>query len=356
MDRVRYAIVGCGGIAHIFHLPEMTQIPETEFIVACDRREKRARLTAEKFGARQWTTDYHSVLERDDVDAVIVATYHPSHAPIACEVLEAGKHVLVQKPMATRLEDANRLVETAGRSARKTYCLPFLWVPAYERAVEMIASGELGKVVQLRARVAHDGPEGYYSDTQSIFEEEPEECVFFRKDLSEQGALFDMGVYSVSALTGLAGSAVRVAGAVKTLDKPAEVDDTASLLLEMESGALAVAETTWCQAASGQELAVYGTEGTLYLDPGRHTLRAYGKKPREGWFEPKLPPLPQAAAHRHFVECILKDESPKPSPEHARHVVEIMLAALQSWKERSWRDIHTRMPPLAPKFRSGPGG
>lgn len=95
MDKVRYAIIGCGGIAHMFHLPEMTEIPQTEFVVACDLRENRARLTAEKFGAREWATDYRTVLERDDVDAVIVATYHPTHAPIACEALEAGKHVLV---------------------------------------------------------------------------------------------------------------------------------------------------------------------------------------------------------------------------------------------------------------------
>ncbi len=348
MDRLRYAIIGCGGIAHMFHLPEMTQIPQTEFILACDLRQNRARLTAEKFGAREWTTDYKKVLERDDVDAVIVATYHPTHAPIACEVLEAGKHVLVQKPMATHLEDADRLVEVAAQSSRKTnrktYCLPFLWSPEYEMAAEMIASGSLGKIVQLRARTAHSGPEGYYSDTQKIFGEQPEQCVFFRKDISEHGALFDMGVYSISALTGLAGSALRVIGAVKTLAKNAEVDDTASLLLEMESGAIAVAETTWCQATSGEEIAVYGTDASIRLNPWSHTLRLYRKKPQEGWFQPKLPPPPSAAAHRHFVECILKDQPPKPSPEHARHVVEIMLAALRSWKEGKWLTIQTRMP------------
>jgi len=344
MDTVRYAMIGCGGIAHMFHLPEMTRIPQTEFVVACDLRENRARLTAEKYGANEWTTDYRNVLARDDVEAVIVATYHPTHAPIACEVLEAGKHVLVQKPMATRLEDADRLVEVAAKSSKKTYCLPFLWMPEYELAAEIIASGDLGKVVQLRARAAHDGPEGYYAGTQKAFHEQPEQCVFFQKAISEQGALFDMGVYAISVLTGLAGSAVRVVGSVKTLDKNAEVDDTASLLLEMESGAIAVAETTWCQAASAEEVAIFGTEGTLHLNPCHHSLRLYVKKPKEGWFEPQLPPPQQGAAHRHFVECILNDQPPKPSPGQARHVVEIMLAALQSWKEERWVPLRSRMP------------
>ncbi len=348
MDKLRYAIIGCGGIAHAFHLPEMTRISGTEFVVACDLRENRARLTAEKFGAKEWTTDYTKVLERDDVEAVIVATYHPTHASIACEVLGADKHVLVQKPLATRLEDADRLVETALRSKKKTYCLPFLWTPEFETAVEMIAAGDIGKIVQLRSRVAHGGPEGYYLDTQRIFGEEPETCVFFLKSVSQQGALFDMGVYSVSALTGLAGSAVRAAGVVKTLNKKSEVDDTASVLLDMESGAIAVAETTWCQASPCEGIEMYGTEGTILLNPWAHTLRFYRKRPREGWFEPKLPRTPEAAAHQHFVECILKDQPPKPSPEHARHVVEIMLAASESWKEGKWIPLQTTMPHSAP--------
>jgi len=344
MDKVRYAIIGCGGIAHMFHLPDMAQIPEAEFIVACDLRENRARFTAEKFAAREWTTHYKKVLERDDVDAVIVATYHPTHVPIACEVLAAEKHVLVQKPLATRMEDADRMVEAAAKSNKKTYCLPFLWTPQFEMAVEMIRSGDLGKIIQLRARTAHSGPESYYSDTQKIFDEEPEACVFFLRDVSEHGALFDMGVYSISALTGLAGSVVRVTAAVKTLHKDSEVHDTASVLMEMESGAIAVAETTWCQAVAGEEISVYGTEGTVVLNPWRHTLRVYVKKPKEGWFEPKLPPPPEATAHRHFVDCILKDQPPKPSPEHARHTVEIMLGAVQAWNEGKWIPLRSRMP------------
>lgn len=343
MAKVRYAIIGCGGIAHMFHLPEMTQIPSTEFILACDIREHRARFTAEKFGATGWTADYKEVLNRDDVDAVIVATYHPTHARIACDVLDAGKHVLIQKPMATRMEDADRLVETAARANGKTYCLPFLYTPEYEMAVAMIRSGDLGKIVQLRARTAHSGPEAYYASTQRIFGETAETCPFFLKNLSEQGSLFDMGVYSVAALTGLAGSAIRITGSVKTLDKQCEVDDTASVLMEMESGAIAVAETSWCQASAAEDISVYGTDGTLMLNPWRHTLRVYRKKPEEGWFEPKLSPADAAAAHRHFVECILNHKPPKPNPQHARHVVEIMLAAVESSWRGTWGTLRTRM-------------
>ncbi len=344
MDRVRYAIIGCGGIAHMFHLPELAWIPEADFIVTCDLRENRARFTAEKFAARDWTTDYTEVLERDDVDAVIVATHNATHVPIACEVLAADKHVLVQKPLAPRMDDADRMVREAAQSSKKTYCLPFLWTPEFEIAVDMIRSGELGKIIQLHGRTAHDGPEIYYSNTQKIFGETPEICPFFLKNTSGQGALFDMGIYSVAALTGLAGSAVRVTGAVKTLDKDSEVDDTASVLMEMESGAIAVAETTWCQAAASEEVTVYGTRGTLQVNPWRHTLKLYAKTPKEGWFEPKLPPVPEAAAHRHFIDCILKDQPPKASPEHARHTVEVMLAAVQSYQDGQWAAVRSRMP------------
>jgi len=308
----------------------MAAIPGTELMAVCDLREHRARITAEKFGAKAHYTDYRKLLERNDLDAVIVATYHPTHASIACEVLRSGRHVLVQKPLATRLEEADKLVKAARSSRCKTMCLPYNWLPAYERAKEIVDSGALGKITLIRSRVAHNGPEKYYASTQALFREEPEECAFFRKEISEGGALFDMGVYAVSAVTGLVGSLVSVTGYVKTLNKPSEVEDTASLIGEMERGGIACMETSWCQVAGQESTAIYGTKGTLYLDVWQGSLSVYLTEPFPGWLKPDVSSAPAQAAHRHFVECILKDLQPRGRPEHARHVVEIMRAGRES--------------------------
>jgi UDP-N-acetylglucosamine 3-dehydrogenase len=350
MKKVRVGMIGCGGIACGFHLRELTAIPEVELLACCDRREVRAKTVAEKYGFAYHYTDHHDLLARDDVDAVVVATYHPTHAPIACDALAAGKHVLVQKPMATRMEDADRLVKAAAESDRLTQCLPFVWSGSFRYASDLIERGALGKICMARVRIAHNGPEDYYAHTCETFGEKPDYCAFFSRKVSEGGAVLDMGVYAFSLLTYLLGPARSVTGMAKTLDKDSEVDDSAAAVMDLERGAIAIAETSWCQPAGRDRIAVYGTEGTLYMGergqfevyasrdqllggapaagaPDDHTRPAFGGG--AGWFQPDLPHGGETA-HGHFIHCILNGTQPLGRPEQARHVVEIMLGLYES--------------------------
>jgi len=363
MEKVRVGIIGCGGIACGFHLRELPTLPEVELVACCDKREVRAKTVAERYGIAHYYTDYHDLLARDDVDAVIVATYHPTHAPIACDALEAGKHVLLQKPMATRMEDADRLVETAAKSDSVIQCLPFVWSSPFRYAQDLIERGGLGKICMARARIAHNGPEGYYAHTCEMFDEPEENCVFFSRKISEGGAVYDMGVYAFSLLTYLLGPVRSVTGAAKTVAKEAEVEDSAAAVMDLERGAIAIAETSWCQPAGRDRMAIYGTEGTLYFGergqvevyssrerllaadadvaaPEDHTRPAFGGG--AGWFQPDLPRGGETA-HGHFVNSILNGTQPLGRPEHGRHVVEIMLGLYQS--ERTGRRVDVKSRP-----------
>lgn len=331
MDKVRYGIIGCGNIAHGFHLREMTAIPEAELIATADVQEARTKSTAERFGAKAWYTDYKKLLERDDVEAVIVSTYHPTHAAIGSDVLAAGKHVLVQKPMTTNMADADKLVSAAVEGRKrglKSYCLPFNWTPSYEMAIKLIKDGAIGKICQARRRVAHGGP--------------GRQSWFYDPKIAVGGALFDMGVYAVSGITGLLGNAISAIGLIKSLEEGVKIDDNATIQLEFENGAIGSAETSWTQQASREGTVIYGTEGTIYLDSWDTPISVYLTKPARGWFTPQLPSAPPNAAHRHFVDCILKDQPPKGTPEHGRHVVEIMLAGYESEKSGQRVKIKTR--------------
>src|SRR5262249_31004588 len=148
--------------------------------------------------------DHGDLLRRDDVDAVIVATYHPTHASIGCDVLAAGKHLLVQKPLTTTLADADRLVAPAAPAAGETIWPPYNWSSPFRCALRLLAAGAIGKICQVRRRIAHSGP--------------PRDSWFYDPGIAQHGALFDMGVYAVSGITALAGPAGTATGLVRTLE------------------------------------------------------------------------------------------------------------------------------------------
>src|SRR5437660_8499238 len=158
-QQVRFGIIGCGGIANGFHMRDLSQIPEAKLAACADIRPEVAKAFAQKWGAPVSYGDYSQLLARDDVDAVVVSTHHETHAAIAVDALEAGKHVLVQKPLTTRLEDADRLVAAAkARPRQKVQCFPFNWTNALVEAVRLINEGAIGQPCQGRRRIAHSGP------------------------------------------------------------------------------------------------------------------------------------------------------------------------------------------------------
>lgn len=318
-DIVRYGIIGCGGIAHGYHLRELTAIPAAKLIATADTDADRAKTTAERYGAEAWYPDYERLLARDDIDAVIVSTWHPTHAAIGIAGLEAGKHVLVQKPLTTKMADADRFVDAAQAArarGQKVQCFPYNWSPKYTMAQRLIADGVLGKPCMGRSRTAHSGPvRGSW---------------FYDPARAEYGVSVDLGVYAVSMLTGLLGPATSVSGLVQALEDGVQIDDNACLLMEFANGAMGTVETSWTEAGSQEGTVVYGMDGTLYLDLAGTPLSVFLKKPVRGWMRPDVPPMPPNATHQHFIDCILKNEQPKGTPEHARHVVEILLAAHES--------------------------
>ena len=116
-DQVGVAVIGAGGFASAFHLPNLAKMPEARLEAVVDIVGHKAKTAAEKHGARYCTSDYESVLADDDVDAVVVATRHNLHPTIAIAAAEAGKHVFVEKPLAitvSECEEVCEVVEKAG--------------------------------------------------------------------------------------------------------------------------------------------------------------------------------------------------------------------------------------------------
>ena len=332
MKRVGFGIIGCGGIANYFHIPELKQVQEARIVAVADVKPHRAKSTAKRFRIKPWYADYYDLLEREDVEAVVVATPHPTHAKIAEHAMKARKHVIIQKPMTTRVRDADRIVEAARKhSGLKVMALPFVYfdTPAFDYANDLLNKGELGRICMARARVAHGGPEQYQQDVTRMFDEE-ENCWFFDPKRGHGGVLLDLGVYAISQLVYLLGQVKTVSAFTVTLDKLAEVEDNVAVILEMTSGAIAIAETSWTQIATMEGTSLYGTKGTLLLNSFNTLVMAY-KRASSSWIIPSLPREKEPQhTHRHFAKCILEDSKPIGTVEEGRHVVEVLEAAYES--------------------------
>lgn len=347
---IRVGIIGAGGIAAKLHLPELATTTGAVVTVLAGRKPSRLELLGRKFGVPRWTQSYDDVIGDPDVDAVVIALPHPLHVRYGLAALSAGKHVHMQKPLSTSLDDARAFVQAAEAGDRTVLCLPFVARPHVLAARELVGSGQLGLVASAHARFSHGGPEVYYATVQQILEEQPEDDLwFFDAAKADVGALFDMGVYAIAHLTAVLGSVRAVTCRITTVAKPTTLEDTAALILEFESGALGTAETGWCDGARTYGFSVHGTAGKLVNPPLTNELR---------WMRPSsqtdedaplvedrvdLSRWPNVHSHQHWIDCIgARVQPPVTNARMAQHVTEIMLRGLESTRVGRTVEIESR--------------
>ncbi len=121
MEKIRIGIIGCGGIANGKHLPSLKAVKDVEMVYFCDIIKERAELAAKEYGTpdAKFCTDYKELLQDKTIDAVHVCTPNRSHSFITVDALEAGKHVMCEKPMAINAVEAKKMVDAAKRTGKK---------------------------------------------------------------------------------------------------------------------------------------------------------------------------------------------------------------------------------------------
>ena len=338
MSKPRFGIIGAGGITAKLHLPELANENERcEVVLVGGRKDHRLDYFCSKYDIPGRTHNYEDIIADGSIDAVVIATPHPLHVEWGVKALEAGKHVFMQKPLCGDMGEANEFVAAAERSDRIVMVLPHFSAPIYKLR-ELIGDGEIGRISGARARTSHGGPEVYYREVSEIFgEKEQEELWFFDSKQASVGALFDMGVYAVAHLVALLGTVKQVTGVTATFDKPTGLEDQATLILKTAEGAMATAETSWCDPGRTWLLSVHGTAGKFHV-PGIDGAEVTKFVPED--YNSDHSPIIQTpidcgpgvgAGHSHFIDCIESGEPPPLSNVYAaRHVTEIMLAGLES--------------------------
>jgi predicted dehydrogenase len=243
---VRYGIVGCGAIAQRRHIPELVNNPNSTLAALCDPNAERIEAISKAYGGvAKCYTDYSEMLKDAGVDAVVVAGPNSLHASQTIQALEAGKHVLVEKPMATTREDAAAMMTAAKKSGKFMMIgLNQRLMSPHKRAKEILDSGRLGRPLAFRTAFQHPGPESWSVDGGKSW--------FFQKGSAFMGVTGDLGVHKADLLRWLLGQEfVEVAGFISTLDKKGpdgkliDLDDNAFLKLKTSKGVLGSMILSW---------------------------------------------------------------------------------------------------------------
>jgi predicted dehydrogenase len=361
---VRAGLIGCGSLSLIGILPQLAEADareRIELVAVADVVQERARQTAARFDVPHHYGDAQRLIERDDIELVLVITPIAYHFPYAMAALEAGKHVYVQKTMTESYREATELVAAARERQLTLVSAPGqMLAPAMQAMKRLVDDGGLGAVYW--AWASTPGWNHEYEATRQgsgVLQSVDPSWYYTRSG----GPLRDVTVYVLHSLTGILGPARRVTAMSGTRlperqwrDKviPVEVDDNTLLLLDFGDATFAVAGGN--SGRSGQlmqwgAMGIYGSEGaveTLEIEPlsGHPTKLQVATRQRqplpglrdlgEGVFAPDgwLPgvddrhaaiPEPHVYADiMHAVDCILEGKAPIASGEHAAHVIEII--------------------------------
>jgi len=252
----RAGVIGCGAIAQALHLPGYRRRKDVVRLVGCDPDATNLAEAKTKFKLDATYDDYRRMLADEALDLVSVCTPNCFHAEQAIAALEAGAALLLEKPVATNVADAERIAEAVARTGRR--CMVGFSHRLYEsnrRMHAVIREGRIGKPFMIRIRFAHRGPQPGWAKSDW----------FYRPQLAGGGAMLDMGIHAMDLARLLIGEVRSVAAQVATLRKPIEVDDNAVLGLAFDD-ALGYIEVGWTSMPGFTGVEVYGDEGTLIND------------------------------------------------------------------------------------------
>jgi len=341
---VKYAVIGAGAIAQRRHLPEGHANPHSKIVAIADPVESRVQTIAAEYDAEAYT-DHKKMLKQSDCDAVVVAGPNKFHARHTIEALEAGKHVLCEKPMATRAADAKKMIEAA-KTAGKYLMIGMnqRLMPPHIRAKELLQEGRLGKPLAFQTLFKHAGPEGWSIDGRSSW--------FFDESVAIMGVTGDLGVHKADLMRWLLGQEfTHVGGVITTLHKKNPdgkligLDDNAMLQLKTDGGVCGTIEVSWTNYGSEQnDTTVYCENGVMRIgaDPTYGIIVDYANGDREmhkvGEMATNVKQVASGVIDA-FTDAIRKRRKPEIDGDEGFRCLNVILTAMQAAKKGRTAEI-----------------
>jgi len=338
MNKIRFGVIG-GGMIGPFHAEAISQLDDAELVAVATTKEQTAKPFAEKFGVKAWYTDYRDLLQRKDIDAVNVCTPNFLREEITTFAAEHGKHVLVEKPIAMNLMQADKMIEACQKAGVK---LGVIFQHRFAEDVilvkKTINKGGFGKLIMGDVYVKWFRTQKYYDSG------------VWRGTLDKEGggALINQAVHTIDLLQWFMGDVDRLFAFVDTAIHKIDVEDIAVATVRFKSGALGVIEgSTAVYPGLPARLDIHGERGTAILQDDSITfsnLVGLGrKKSQEETRESRKlgdtssdPRHHTSEKHRlqikDFIEAIKEDREPLVNGVEGRKSLEIIWAIYQSAK------------------------
>ncbi|WP_274365373.1 Gfo/Idh/MocA family protein [Paenibacillus thermotolerans] len=330
MTKLKVAVIGCGAIAIHRHAPEYASNPNVEVVAFVDTVLERAEKMASKYGGKAYT-DHKEMLKAEKPDAVSVCLPNALHAPVSIDAANAGAHVLCEKPMAVSADEAEAMIAAAKQN--NVYLMighNQRFMPPHVKAKEILKSGKLGNVLTFRTSFGHPGPEGWSVDGKGSW--------FFQKDKAFVGAMGDLGVHKADLIRWMLDDEVEEVGAfVGTLHKEnTDVDDNATCILRMKSGAIGSLVASWTYYRGEDNSTVLWCEnGVMKIgtDPVEEVIvelrNGTVEKYKVGGISTNERQLASGVIDA-FVESIVTKTPPSVSGEEGAKSLAVIIAALES--------------------------
>jgi predicted dehydrogenase len=369
--KLRLGVLGAGMIAIVPNgfLPGLRLLADrVEVAAIASRTRARAENVARDFAIPDVYDDLDTMLAQADLDAVLNLTPIDAHYETNLRILQAGKHVLTEKPITQTMAEANELIAVAQRRGLHILTAPMdMLRPEWIEARRLVKTGALGKIAFARVQSSHAGPAAMNWPADPTW--------FYQKG---SGPLLDMGVYGLTRLTGVLGPAKRVTamcgitvptrrargGSFDGLEIPVTEADNNLLLIDFGDATYATVDATFNVVGTrAPQMELYGLEGSLVVNrpdttplPGQLSLELFridAAPGLSGWVTPRtvglsrlvdrVAMLQRAVLVEHLLEC-LNGATPLLGAEQARHVLEIMLAAQQAAESGRTIDLITSFP------------
>jgi predicted dehydrogenase len=319
---MKIAFTGAGYIINI-HAQAAKALEDVELVAIVDRFPEKAKNLAQKYGIAHWFETVEQMLASVKVDALVVGTPNYLHAPQTKAALQAGVHVMVEKPMAMNAQEAIEMNEQSVRSGAflmVAHCWRFdpevIWLQ------QQAKQGQLGKIIRTKSYGVHTlwGPSGWFTEQR----------------YAGGGAMADMGVHAIDTTRFLLcdPKPVSVYAKIGTYYNDYDVDDTDVVMVNWEGGITSYIESGWWQPhADGPEAAtqLYGDKAFGQLFPT--FISGMNIKSDPGFPHPRLEHCPQSLYDdqmAYFIQCIRDHRQPIPGGEEGLINMKIVDAAYQS--------------------------
>ncbi len=305
MKKLGVAVIGTGFWGKN-HARVYKELELTNLIAICDTNADRAKLIADQYGVKAYT-DSTLMLKDPEIQAISVCTWSTMLAQEALKGLNAEKHVLVEKPMATTTEQAQTLLKTAkANDLHLTVGFLMRFIPGLQQIRDAVATKKIGELVSATAKRVTHWPER----------------------IGDVGVVKDTAIHDIDVMRFISGEDPTSVYAKMGSMRHRQFEDYAQIMLTFESGKTAFIETNWLTPYKIRTLNVTGSEAIMRLDYNSQELWIENAKES---LQPRIPfEEPLKAELKHFAECVLEDKKPVITGEDGYKALQIALAAMES--------------------------